>query len=149
MRRQGLVFRDNLGLAAAAYNAGPKLVFDWLRKGGALPKETRHYVTVVTGHAPERWRKTKHGRLALDVPKRAPCQAVAAVVPAVGLVPAPIEEKKAKAGKKTTKVAGKADRAAIKVKHRALLLKARKSLVVRTVARKAAERLSVKLASGR
>ena len=34
----------NLGLAAAAYNAGPQRVQDWLSARGGLPKETRHYV---------------------------------------------------------------------------------------------------------
>jgi soluble lytic murein transglycosylase-like protein len=65
----------NLGLAAAAYNAGPKRIFDWLAKKGKLPAETRNYVQSITGHAADRWRVTRPGRLALDVPKRAPCQA--------------------------------------------------------------------------
>ena len=34
----------NLGLAAAAYNAGPQRVQDWLSARGGLPKETRRYV---------------------------------------------------------------------------------------------------------
>src|SRR5439155_17842629 len=38
----------NLGLAAAAYNAGEKRVSDWL-KGAGLPKETRDYVLAITG----------------------------------------------------------------------------------------------------
>ena len=36
----------NLGLAAAAYNAGPKRVSDWLAQRSGLPKETRDYVSV-------------------------------------------------------------------------------------------------------
>jgi Transglycosylase SLT domain len=46
----------NLGLAAAAYNAGPGRVTDWLRKGKALPKETRSYVRIITGRPAESWR---------------------------------------------------------------------------------------------
>ena len=46
----------NLGLAAAAYNAGPGRVIDWLRKGKALPKETRSYVQIITGRPAESWR---------------------------------------------------------------------------------------------
>jgi hypothetical protein len=46
----------NLGLAAAAYNAGPGRVTDWLRKGKALPKETRSYVQIITGRPAESWR---------------------------------------------------------------------------------------------
>ena len=45
----------NLGLAAAAYNAGPQRVQDWLSGRGGLPKETRHYVQIVTGHSAEEW----------------------------------------------------------------------------------------------
>ena len=45
----------NLGLAAAAYNAGPKRVQDWLAKRSALPRETQQYVHIITGHRPEVW----------------------------------------------------------------------------------------------
>jgi hypothetical protein len=45
----------NLGLAAAAYNAGPRRVDDWLAKRGELPAETQHYVRVITGIAAEKW----------------------------------------------------------------------------------------------
>ena len=34
----------NLGLAAAAYNAGPGRVSNWMAKRGGLPGETRNYV---------------------------------------------------------------------------------------------------------
>ena len=39
----------NLGLAAAAYNAGPRRVQEWLAGTGPMPQETRHYVAVITG----------------------------------------------------------------------------------------------------
>ncbi|WP_020177341.1 transglycosylase SLT domain-containing protein [Methyloferula stellata] len=45
----------NLGLAAAAYNAGARRVHDWLNGRGYLPKETWAYVYAVTGHSPEDW----------------------------------------------------------------------------------------------
>lgn len=45
----------NLGLAAAAYNAGAARVAKWLRIGGSLPAETRAYVEAVTGHRVEAW----------------------------------------------------------------------------------------------
>src|SRR5246127_5002027 len=38
----------NLGLAAAAYNAGPARVSDWVAGHGYLPSETRDYVLSVT-----------------------------------------------------------------------------------------------------
>ena len=45
----------NLGLAAAAYNAGPGRVREWLAGRGNLPAETRAYVQIITGHAAEEW----------------------------------------------------------------------------------------------
>jgi hypothetical protein len=45
----------NLGLAAAAYNAGPRRVQDWLAGSGAMPQETRNYVLAITGASLEDW----------------------------------------------------------------------------------------------
>jgi hypothetical protein len=45
----------NLGLAAAAYNAGPQRVRDWLAGRSGLPAETRNYVLVITGHSADEW----------------------------------------------------------------------------------------------
>ena len=39
----------NLGLAAAAYNAGPRRVQEWLAGTGPMPQETRNYVAAITG----------------------------------------------------------------------------------------------------
>ncbi|WP_158818038.1 lytic transglycosylase domain-containing protein [Methylocapsa sp. S129] len=44
----------NLGLAAAAYNAGPTRVANWLA-GGFLPAETRDYILAITRHPVEDW----------------------------------------------------------------------------------------------
>ena len=52
----------NLGLAAAAYNAGPRRVIDWMAKRGALPGETRHYVLRITGHSAEAWTDRRRRR---------------------------------------------------------------------------------------
>jgi hypothetical protein len=52
------VLRDrfgNLGLAAAAYNAGENGLSSYLVSGG-LPAETRGYVLAITGHTVEEWR---------------------------------------------------------------------------------------------
>ncbi|MGO4717229.1 lytic transglycosylase domain-containing protein [Bradyrhizobium sp. 2TAF24] len=46
----------NLGLAAAAYNAGPRRVQDWLAGSGTMPAETRRYVMAITGLSVEEWR---------------------------------------------------------------------------------------------
>ncbi|WP_409998903.1 transglycosylase SLT domain-containing protein [Bradyrhizobium sp. SZCCHNR1083] len=45
----------NLGLAAAAYNAGPRRVQDWLTGKGQLPWETRNYVSAITGATIDEW----------------------------------------------------------------------------------------------
>src|SRR5207344_2816006 len=46
----------NIGLAIAAYNAGPSRVASWLRSaGGALPRETGVFVLAVTGRSAEEW----------------------------------------------------------------------------------------------
>jgi hypothetical protein len=49
----------NLGLAAAAYNAGPGRVRAWLAGSGNMPAQTRHYVIAITGHPVEEWRNAK------------------------------------------------------------------------------------------
>jgi hypothetical protein len=45
----------NLGLAAAAYNAGPRRVQEWLAGSGPMPQETRHYVAAITGTTVDEW----------------------------------------------------------------------------------------------
>jgi hypothetical protein len=45
----------NLGLAAAAYNAGPERVREFLAGSRQLPDETRRYVLAITGHPVEDW----------------------------------------------------------------------------------------------
>lgn len=51
----------NLGLAAAAYNAGPRRVQEWLAGTGPMPQETRNYVLAITGSAVEDWAKAEKG----------------------------------------------------------------------------------------
>ena len=65
----------NLGLAAAAYNAGPQRVQDWLSARGGLPKETRHYVQIVTGHSADEWTGGTN-RANLELPEPMPCREV-------------------------------------------------------------------------
>jgi hypothetical protein len=45
----------NLGLAAAAYNAGPERVRQWLAGRSGLPAETVAYVARITGRPAEDW----------------------------------------------------------------------------------------------
>lgn len=49
----------NLGLAAAAYNAGEERVRKWLSGKGGLPYETQDYVYSITGHAHDEWKEDK------------------------------------------------------------------------------------------
>jgi hypothetical protein len=72
----------NLGLAAAAYNAGPRRVSDWLAKRGDLPGETRNYVIRITGRPVEEWVGAKNDLEMLTMPAKAPCVQVAQAVEA-------------------------------------------------------------------
>jgi hypothetical protein len=45
----------NLGLAAAAYNAGPARVANWLSGRGEMPAETRAYVLAITARDLDEW----------------------------------------------------------------------------------------------
>ena len=67
----------NIGLAAAAYNAGPKRVQDWLaskNKKAKLPEETQGYVRAITGKPVENWKAV--AKLVPDSrpASRAPCK---------------------------------------------------------------------------
>jgi hypothetical protein len=64
---------NNLGLVAAAYNAGPKRVADWLEQRAELPKETRDYVNIITGRPAEQWRGVKAKAVVYNVPRHVPC----------------------------------------------------------------------------
>jgi hypothetical protein len=85
----------NIGLAAAAYNAGSGRVRQWLARRQTLPRETQQYVRVVTGQSAEDWRAS-----APAIPERAtstdiPCSpsegapATAPTAQTVAAVPAP------------------------------------------------------------
>lgn len=74
-------FGGNAGLAAAAYNAGPKRVIDWLTKPKAkLPKETRDYVETITGQPAEKWRTRKPLPVAYTLARQMPCRQVEAFI---------------------------------------------------------------------
>lgn len=59
----------NLGLAAAAYNAGPRRLQEWLAGTGDMPQETRNYVAAITGISVEDWAAAgKNGKTPYAVP---------------------------------------------------------------------------------
>jgi uncharacterized membrane protein YeaQ/YmgE (transglycosylase-associated protein family) len=70
----------NLGLAAAAYNAGPRRITDWLANKGQLPQETQDYVKIITGWPAETWTVAQAGSPALKLPRAAPCQEAAGLL---------------------------------------------------------------------
>jgi hypothetical protein len=70
----------NLGLAAAAYNAGPKRIQDWLANKGPLPQETQDYVRIITSRPAETWTSAQTGSPAVKVPQYAPCQELAGLL---------------------------------------------------------------------
>jgi hypothetical protein len=62
----------NLGLAAAAYNAGPERVHRWLAGKSQLPQETIDYVRVITGHEAVEWAKSNDLALTLSADAAGP-----------------------------------------------------------------------------
>src|SRR6202023_2429478 len=59
----------NLGLAAAAYNAGPRRVQEWLARTRPVPPETRNYVSAITGSTVDEWAKAgKGGKMPAGTP---------------------------------------------------------------------------------
>lgn len=140
----------NLGLAAAAYNAGGGRIEKWLSRRSSLPAETRAYVKIITGHKAEAWtaeESTVH--MPTDLPKKAPCEGVGGLsrqdqtaAVNVDLTPSAsamlrkaeageAEERKTAAARKLRVAAGSAARhasaASRKTKARAVLLAAKGS----------------------
>jgi hypothetical protein len=71
----------NLGLAAAAYNAGPSRVSAWLASHHPLPGETRNYVTIVTGWTADEWASPSPPQNAETmIPQGVPCTRLANLI---------------------------------------------------------------------
>jgi len=70
----------NIGLAAAAYNAGPGRVHDWLAGRRGLPRETDAYVKLITGQSPEQWARAKTGSAEMHSTHTVPCPQIAGLV---------------------------------------------------------------------
>jgi hypothetical protein len=67
----------NLGLAAAAYNAGPGRIQKWLARESDLPRETRDYVRIITGTKAEDWiERSEALAIRIDLPREAPCEGI-------------------------------------------------------------------------
>src|SRR5262245_4561470 len=63
----------NLGLAAAAYNAGPQRVRDWLAGKRTLPSEAQIYVRNVTGRSVQEWTRPDQKHLTVTIPTEMSC----------------------------------------------------------------------------
>jgi hypothetical protein len=94
----------NLGLAAAAYNAGPKRVQDWMARRGKLPEETRNYVRNITGHPAERWARINAKTEEAHLPAHARCPGMPVMAIAIPEA-APVKVAKNSKIKKDVKVA--------------------------------------------
>jgi hypothetical protein len=70
----------NLGLAAAAYNAGPQRVRDWIAGKRTIPSETQAYVRIVTGRSVEEWARSEQNVLMVTIPKEMTCAETAKIV---------------------------------------------------------------------
>jgi Transglycosylase SLT domain len=143
----------NLGLAAAAYNAGGGRIRKWLSGQSAMPEETRNYVSIITGHPPQRWTVQKPLEISFALPQRAPCDGIEGLSREAGkeqhhvrlteLSVELIEE--AEAARRAAKIA--AARAARNKRYAAAkAAKARKQAVVKTVAK---SRVKVRVAERR
>jgi len=84
----------NLGLAAAAYNAGPARVERWLASEIGLPAETRSFVRMVTGMAADEWAAMARGGGGRAAPRRPAqsCQTLVATLRLPGRLPAEPDE---------------------------------------------------------
>ena len=70
----------NLGLAAAAYNAGPGRVRDFLGGRGGMPAQTRYYVRAVTGRSVDEWAALGREGGKDGIPKPTSCGQLAALL---------------------------------------------------------------------
>jgi hypothetical protein len=70
----------NLGLAAAAYNAGPRRVQEWLAGSGYMPQQTRNYVQAITGSSVDEWAAAGKGNKVPDRASTTSCRELMALL---------------------------------------------------------------------
>jgi Transglycosylase SLT domain/SPOR domain len=70
----------NLGLAAAAYNAGPRRLREWLAGSGPMPQETRNYVAAITGTTVDDWAAVGKNGKTQDRAPNASCRELMALL---------------------------------------------------------------------
>ena len=70
----------NLGLAAAAYNAGPRRVQEWLAGTGPMPQQTRSYVYAITGTTVDDWAAAGRNAKQPDTKANTDCRTLMALL---------------------------------------------------------------------
>lgn len=70
----------NLGLAAAAYNSGPRRVQEWLNGTGYMPSETRNYVYAITGSSVDEWARAGRGGIVKERDRPQGCRSLMALL---------------------------------------------------------------------
>ena len=70
----------NLGLAAAAYNAGPRRVQEWLAGTGPMPQQTRAYVYAITGTTVDDWAAAGRNAKQPDTKANTDCRTLMALL---------------------------------------------------------------------
>jgi hypothetical protein len=134
----------NIGLAAAAYNAGPGRIHSWLAQKSSLPQETQGYVKIITGVPAEHWKGATHVAAATKLPAQAPCKdiVVASAADINPVTPAPVTPPKQPVANDKIAARGKTRVAARKVPVKAASHKADVKVAERKAPQHAAERKS-------
>src|SRR5258707_1529872 len=70
----------NLGLASAAYNAGPRRGQEGPPGSGPMPQETRNYVSAITGSTVEAWSAPGKGGKMPELTKTSSCRELMALL---------------------------------------------------------------------
>ena len=119
----------NLGLAAAAYNAGPRRIQEWLANKGKLPQQTQDYVKTITGRPAENWTAAEAGTPGIKLQRRGPYQEAAGLHAWDGpdQIPMPVPSPLTRIAT-TVKTTKTANSSAAKVAKGAVQLAARKSV---------------------
>jgi hypothetical protein len=147
----------NLGLAAAAYNAGPGRVQKWLARESGLPRETRDYVRIITGTKAEDWiERSEALAIRIDLPREAPCEGVGSLSKAkdVAWVPVNLTPLVTRIIGKAEQIAARATtnrarkRFASQLRNKAADHRKGRSMIAARAAGKSAKARAVRLASG-
>lgn len=148
----------NLGLAAAAYNAGSGRIRKWLSGRGVLPRETRDYVRIITGNAAENWlQEHKIVSMQSQLPRDTPCEGVGGLSKAKEVATVPValaasiidriknaaREVPAEAGRKTAVAVE-----AAKTKSKIVTLLKKKIIVKQLVSSRTVSRLAASRSAG-